>query len=124
MQGKRIERVGHLIQMELGKILLYKSKDPRFQNVTITHVGVTPDMKSARVFYSVLGDEKVKQETKAALERAAGFLQKEIAEVIEMRYTPKFTFSLDDTVDRMLEIDKVLKTIRQEKKPRRKKASS
>ena len=124
MQGKRMERVGHLIQMELGKILLYKSKDPRFQNVTITHVGVTPDMKSARVFYSVLGDEKAKQETKAALERAAGFLQKEIASVIEMRYTPKFTFSLDDTVDRMLEIDKVLKTIRQEKKPRRKKASS
>lgn len=114
MQGKRMERVGHLIQMELGKILLYKSKDPRFQMVTITHVGVTPDMKSARVFYSVMGDAKVKKETHEALQKAAGFLQKEVAAVIEMRFTPKFTFSLDDTVDRMIEIDKVLKNIRDE----------
>jgi len=71
MQGKRTDRVGHLIQMELSQIVLHKLKDPRLGFVTITHVDVAPDLKSARVFYSVLGDEKVKASSQAALDRSA-----------------------------------------------------
>ena len=114
MDGKRIDRVGHLIQMELGRLILTKLKDPRLGFVTVTHVDVTPDLKSARVFYSVLGDKKAKEGTQTALDRAAGFLQKEIASVIKMRFTPKLTFRFDDTIDRSIEIDRVIRDLHHE----------
>ena len=114
MQGKRINRVGHLIQMELSQLILHRVKDPRIGFVTVTHVDVTPDMKSACVFYSVMGDAKAKANSKIALEKAAGFLQKEIGAAIQMRNTPRLIFRLDSSLDRGLEIDKVLRDIHKE----------
>ena len=114
MQGKRLDRVSHLIQMELGQILLHKVKDPRLRFVTITHVNVAADLRSARVFFSVLGDEKAKMASQKALESAAGFFQREIASSIELRYTPKLTFVLDDSLDRGMEIDRILRNIDQD----------
>ena len=120
MQGKRLERVGHLIQMELGLLLLHRVKDPRIGFVTVTHVNVAPDIRSARVFYSVMGDEKVKRNCQIALEKAAGFLQREIADAIELRYTPKLSFALDESLDRGMEIDRILRNIDGEKNDREK----
>jgi ribosome-binding factor A len=111
MQGKRTERVGHLIQMELGQLILHRVKDPRLGFITITHVNVTPDLRSAAVFYSSLGDEKARKESQLALDKATGFLQKEIGVALELRYTPKLKFMYDDSIDRGLEIDKVLRDI-------------
>ncbi len=113
MQGKRIERVGHLIQMELSRLLLHRVKDPRLGFVTITHVKVTPDLRSACVFYSAMGDEKSRKNSQVALEKAAGFLQKEIGSAIQLRNTPKLQFCFDDSLDRGLEIDKVLRKLRE-----------
>ncbi|MSR77532.1 MAG: 30S ribosome-binding factor RbfA [Candidatus Omnitrophica bacterium] len=115
MQGKRLDRVGNLIQMELSQLILHRVKDPRIGFVTVTHVSVAADIRSARVFYSVMGDEKAKRNTQIALEKAAGFLQREIAEVIELRCTPKLTFSLDESLDRGMEIDSILRNIDGEK---------
>ena len=61
MQGKRTERVGSLLQMELSKLILERVKDPRLGFVTITHVKVTADLKSAVVFFTVLGDQGKKR---------------------------------------------------------------
>ena len=116
MQGKRLDRVGHLIQMELSQLILHRVKDPRLGFVTITHVNVAPDLRSACVFYSVLGDEQAKKDSQLALEKAAGFLQKAISTAIEIRYTPKLKFCLDDSLDRGFEIDKVLRNLDEEKK--------
>lgn len=112
--GKRMDRVGHLIQMELSVLILHRVKDPRLGFVTVTHVGVAPDMKSARVFYSVLGNDKNKQDSKIALEKAAGFLQREIGTALKLRCTPRLTFALDDSLDRGMEIDRVLREIHKE----------
>ena len=114
MRGKRIDRVGHLIQMELSQLILHRVKDPRLGFVTLTHVSVTPDLRSARVFYSVLGDENAKKGSQIALEKSAGFLQKEIGTALKLRNTPKLTFSLDDSLDRGMEIDRVLRDIQRE----------
>lgn len=114
MQGKRIDRVGHLVQMELSRIVLYKMKDPRVGFVTITHVDMTADLKSAYVFYSVLGEEKQKQESRTAFEKAKGFLQKELATSLKLRYTPKLIFREDPSIECGLEIDRVLKNIHHE----------
>ena len=114
MQGKRTERVGHLIQMELSQLILHRVKDPRLGFVTVTHVDVTPDLKSAVVFYSVLGNDKAKKDSQIALEKASGFLQKEIGTAIQLRYTPRLAFRLDDSLEQGMEVDKVLRKIQQE----------
>jgi ribosome-binding factor A len=111
MQGKRTDRVGHLIQMELSQLILHRVKDPRMGFVTITHVNVTPDLRSAAVFYSALGDQKARKETQIALEKSSGFLQREIGTALQLRYTPKLKFLYDDSLDRGLEIDRVLRDI-------------
>ena len=115
MQGKRLDRVGHLIQMELGQLILHRTKDPRIGFVTITNVSVAPDIRSARVFYSVMGNEKAKRDCQKALEKAAGFFQREIAAAIELRYTPKLTFTLDESIARGMEIDQILRNLSGEK---------
>ena len=123
MQGKRLDRVGHLIQMELSELVLKRVKDPRLGFVTITHVDVAPDLKSARVYYSVLGDEKARKDSGIALAKAAGFLQRQISLAIEIRYTPKLQFIFDDSLDQGMEIDRVLYKIQNEK-PQRKSSKS
>lgn len=114
MQGKRIDRVGHLIQMELGQLILHRVKDPRLGFVTVTHVSVTPDLRSACVFFSALGNEKARRDSQVALEKASGFLQKEIGSALQLRYTPKLKFMFDDSLDRGQEIDKVLRDLHKE----------
>ena len=115
MQGKRADRVSHLIQMELSDLILRRLKDPRLGFVTVTHVDITADLKSARVFYSVMGSDKVKADSHAALEHATGFLQSKVGAVLQLRYTPRLTFIVDNSLDRGMEIDRVLRDIHKEK---------
>ncbi len=114
MQGKRKDRIGHLIQMELSRLILSRLKDPRLGLLTITHVEMGDDLKSACVFYTVLGAQEIKQETQEALEHSAGFLQKEIALVLRLRYTPKLKFRFDSSLDQGMEIDRILRKIHTE----------
>jgi len=114
MQGKRKDRVGHLIQTELGQLILTRVKDPRLGFVTVTHVDVSPDLKSALVFFSVMGDGKAKESSQKALEKAAGFLQREIGTTLKLRFTPRLHFRLDDSLDQGFEIDRVLREIKKE----------
>lgn len=111
MQGKRTDRVGHLIQMELGQLILQRVKNPKLGFVTVTHVDVSPDLRSARVFFSVLGNAAQKKDSLTALERASGFLQREINAALNLKYTPRLKFILDESLDRGEEIDKVLRDI-------------
>jgi len=114
MQGKRIDRVGHLIQMELGELILRRIKDPRVGFVTITHVKVTPDLRSACVYYTSMGTEEERQKTHSALEKSAGFLQKQIGASLQLRYTPKLKFIFDESLEKGLEIDRVLRDLHKE----------
>ncbi|HXV28313.1 MAG TPA: 30S ribosome-binding factor RbfA [bacterium] len=109
MQGKRTDRVGHLVQMELSQLILTRINDPRLGFMTVTHVDMTPDLKSATVFYSVLGDSKKRDDSQKALEHAAGFLQKSIATALKLRYTPKLRFQFDDSLDQGFEIDRLIR---------------
>lgn len=114
MQGKRTDRVGHLMQMELSNLILFRVKDPRLGFVTITSVNVSPDLRSACVYYSVMGDEEAKKNTQIALERSAGFLQREIGAAIKLRNTPKLVFRLDESITKGMEIDKIIRKIKDE----------
>ena len=116
MQGKRTERVSSLLQMELSKLILERIKDPRLGFVTVTHVKITADLKSAVVFLSVLGEKKKKEETFKVLQRAAGFLQHEVGIALKLRYTPKLRFELDDSLDKDFEIGQVIRKIEDREK--------
>ena len=117
MQGKRTERVASLLQMELSNLILERVKDPRLGFVTVMHVKITPDLKSAVVFVSIMGDKKKKEESLKVLARAAGFLQHEVGTALQMRYTPKLQFELDDSLDKDFEIGQVIRKIEEKDKP-------
>ncbi|HCM43192.1 MAG TPA: 30S ribosome-binding factor RbfA [Candidatus Omnitrophica bacterium] len=111
MQGKRVDRVGALVQQEMSRLIVERTRDPRIGFVTVTHVKMTPDLKSAVVFVSVLGDEKGKLSSIAGLEHARGFFQREIGESLKLRFTPRIQFELDRSLERGLEIDRILRDV-------------
>ncbi|MBI4116099.1 MAG: 30S ribosome-binding factor RbfA [Candidatus Omnitrophica bacterium] len=112
--SRRTDKVASLIHIKLGELVTTKLKDPRIGFVTITRVAVTPDLKEARVYYSVLGQEKEKSDAGRGLEHAAGFMQHEIADDLKLRFTPKLTFHLDESLEESLKIQKILRELEKE----------
>jgi ribosome-binding factor A len=83
-------------------------KDPRIGLVTVTGVRVTPDLREATVYVSVLGGAKKRQATLAGLESAHGILQARINRELNLRRTPTLAFSYDDSVERGVEMSKLI----------------
>lgn len=91
--------------------ILTELKDPRVKNVTVTKVEVLPDMKQAKVYVTIMGEETQQRLTLRGLQNSAGFLQHKIASRIETRYTPRLEFVLDSGVKNALEIDRILRRV-------------
>lgn len=91
--------------------ILSQVRDPRVRGVTVTRVEVAPDMRNATVHVSVMGTPAQQQLALRGLASSAGFLQSQIAEKIETRYTPRLRFELDGGVKQSLEIARVLGTL-------------
>lgn len=87
-------------------------KDPRVGFVTITEVDTAPDLRSAVVYYSVMGDEEEQAATAAGFSQAAPHVQSVIARQVRMKYTPRLRFVIDPSIDQGLRIDAILKEIR------------
>ena len=100
------ESVRAVVAETLGEL-----KDPRIGMVTITGVHVTPDLAEARVFVSVLGNEKKRAATLAGLESATGFLQTKLGRQLSLRRTPMLTFSYDDSVERGVRMTKLIEDL-------------
>lgn len=88
--------------------ILTDLKDPRVQGVTVTYVEVTPDMRTAKVHVSIMGDESAQQLCLHGLRSSAGFLQQKISRRIDTRYTPRVRFELDMGVKKSIAIAKML----------------
>jgi ribosome-binding factor A len=109
--SRRLLKAAEAIRGVVSMAILTEMRDPRVKNVTVVGVEVLPDMKSAKVFVSIMGSEKEQQLGLSGLQNAAGFLQKKIAERIETRYTPRLTFVLDKGVKNSLEINRILREV-------------
>lgn len=96
MSELRANRVAEQMKKELGEILTRRIKDPRVGFVTVTDIEVTGDLQQAKVFISVLGDEKQKQDTLLGLAKAKGFIRSEIGKRIRLRKTPELSFEFDE----------------------------
>ncbi len=114
LTGKRSERVGDLISREVSLILDRELKDPRLGFVTITGTDVTDDLRFARVYVTILGDESQVQESLKGLKSAEGFVQHLIGERIRLKYVPKISFHIDDSDLRGARIDQLLKEVMEE----------
>ncbi|HEX6961104.1 MAG TPA: 30S ribosome-binding factor RbfA [Lacipirellula sp.] len=108
MSSRRVLKAAEAIREVVGMAILADLKDPRIQNVTVTHVEVSPDMRQAKVYVSVMGDEKAQELSLHGLQSAAGYLQQKIAKRIDTRYTPRIIFELDMGVKKSIAIARLL----------------
>src|SRR3954451_18609551 len=100
MPGARMRRVNEAVREVLSSHLAEGLKDPRIGFVTVTGVDTTQDLRAARVYVSVLGDEGERQAALEGLESSRGFLQAQIGRELRMKRTPTLSFEYDETVER------------------------
>jgi len=91
--------------------ILADLKDPRVKGVTVTRVEMTADMRQARVYVSVMGDETRQRLTLHGLQSAAGYLQSKVAQRIDTRYTPRIEFLVDEGVKKSIEVARILREV-------------
>ena len=110
----RPERVGQEIHAAIADMLTRGLlRDPRIGFITITGVKVSPDLRVARVFYSMLGTEKEREETQKGLEAAKGYVRREVTAAVNLRVSPEIFFSFDESVGEGDKIDRLLREVRQ-----------
>ena len=105
----RMRRVDEAMREVLSGALAHELKDPRVGFVTVTSVETTPDLRQARVYVSVLGDQPTERAACiAGLQSAHGFLQRRVASELRMKYTPQLTFVEDETARRAQRLEQLL----------------
>src|SRR5438477_919879 len=100
MAGGRMRRVDEAVRAVLSEAITKDLKDPRIGFVTVTGVRTSPDLRHARVYVSVLGEEPERTATLEGLQSAHGFLQGRIASERSLRRTPRLSFEYGDSIDR------------------------
>jgi ribosome-binding factor A len=114
MDFKRSDRVGDAIRAEVADILLKKIKDPRVGFVTLTRVEVSDDLRHAKAFVSVMGDEDQKKQSMRGLKSASHFMRGEIGRRLNMRNTPEIAFVLDESIERGARMLDILRGLEKE----------
>ena len=111
--NQRAERVAQEIQAAIADILTRgKLHDPRIGYITLTGCKVSPDLRTAKVFYSMIGDEEQKKATKAGLEAAKGFIRREVTAVVKLRVSPEIFFSFDESLETGDRIERLLREVK------------
>ena len=108
MTSRRILKVASAIREVVSMSILTQIRDPRVSDVTVTLVEVAGDLRQAKVYVSVMGDEKKQELCLHGLRSSTGYLQKKVSDRIDTRYTPKLTFVLDQGVKKSVEVQKIL----------------
>lgn len=111
---KRADRLGELIQTEVSDIILKKIKDPRIGMVTITGVEVSDDLRMARIYYSILGNDEKRQQAMIGLKSATNYIKKLLGSRLNLRYVPDLEFRYDQSFEYGQRIDKLLAEVEEE----------
>ena len=111
MQGKRLDRVNQLIKEEISTLLQRELKDPRLGFVTVTEVETAKDLRVAKVYVSVLGDERQWASSLAALTSARGFVRNWLRQHLDLRVTPDLEFRADRSMEHAARIQALLKNL-------------
>lgn len=112
--SNRSERVGQEIQVAIARLLTRgELKDPRIGYITLTGVKVSPDLKVARVYYSMMGTEEERKETQKGLDAAKGFIRREVTEAVNLRVSPEIFFTFDESLERGDRIERLLREVKE-----------
>jgi len=112
----RSDRVGGLIQHVLAELLQKEISDPRLAQTTITSVKVSRDLRIAKVYFATTGKEGASQAAMEGFDRARGFVKRELAQRLGLRYMPELKFFYDDTIDRGARIEQLIKMVKKNAK--------
>ncbi len=107
MSGRRTERLGEEVREAVARIIADGLNDPRIGFVTVTRASLTADLRTARIYVGVLGNEEQRKKTLAGLTQAAGFIRRELGRRVHVRHTPELSFVYDsglDATDRVAQI--------------------
>ena len=107
----RMHKINNQMKRDIGLILQQDLGDPRLSFVSVTQVDCSPDLRNAKVFYSVLGDEAKRADADQALKAAAGAIRKKISQRMNLRYTPQVTFAYDKSIAHSFEIEEALRKL-------------
>ena len=108
MASRRLAKIAEAMRETLSHCILFELKDPRVGFITLTRVEPAGDLRTAKVYVSIMGDEKAESRTLHALRHAAGFLQAKVADRLQTRYTPVLRFFVDESVKKSVEISRLI----------------
>ena len=109
----KIDRIGHSLVREISYILMTEIKDEDIKFVTITDCRVTNDLSFAKVYFTVLDNNK-KESTLMALKNAAGFIRRQLAERVDIRHIPELQFVFDESIDYGKKIENIIEKINED----------
>ena len=115
MASERQGRVGDQVRVEIADLLAREVQDPGIGFLTITRATVTPDLQQARVYYTTMGDERARRESKRALERATPFLRRQLGRRLRLRRVPELQFFFDESIERHDRIERILQELQAER---------
>jgi ribosome-binding factor A len=112
----RSDRIGGLIKQEMAELLRKEISDPSLTQATITAVKVSPDLRNAKIYFTTAGTEGASQSALEGFQRARGFVKRELAQRLGLRYMPELQFYYDDSIDRGERIDQLIKMVKENDK--------
>lgn len=104
--------IGDQLLREMADLLMRKVNDPRIKGATLTGIHLSDNLRHARVYYSVLGDEEDIIRTQAGLDSAKGFIKREVALRVDLKYMPEIFFMHDPSLEKGNSLDKLFQKIR------------
>ena len=113
--SRRVDRINGLLREEISRLLLRELKDPRLSGLlTITQVRTSSDLRNAKVYLSVLGNDEANTTALQGIQSAATFLRKQLRERLRLKYVPFLTFEIDDSMETSDHIFRLMDQARQE----------
>ncbi len=111
MASRRTAKVSEAIREVVSTTILFDLKDPRVKNVTVTSVEASGDLRTAKVYVSVMGDESAETLCLHGLNSARGYIQSKVADRVQTRYTPVLKFVLDRGIKKSIEASRILREL-------------
>ena len=112
MASQRAQRVAETIHKEISNLLIKGLKDPRIGFVTITSVDVTSDLRQAKIYYTLMGSQDDRDQTRSGLDSSSSYIRQQLGKVLRLRYVPEIHFIYDASFDYGQRIEKLLSEVK------------
>ena len=116
MSSRRTKRISEAVKKEVSNIVLNDLNDPRVSFVTVTKVEISNDLKKAKIFVSILGNETTQETSLYGIKSARSFIQGKVARRLNIKYSPILSFHIDDSIKKMAHLDRLIAGVSDDEK--------